>query len=116
MPRKLSHNGLVTLRLAKSDARQTYSGLLWEAERKGFKAGWVKHKFREIFGGWPNPQSPVKPTEPASDLREWLKMQSRRFRAKKVREEAKATVAVKPVAAEVMENSLMSDDDWKVRL
>ncbi len=87
MPKPLSHNGLVLLRLRDSDCRTTYSQLLCVAKEKGYSRGWVAHKFREIFNGWPKPRAAVEPQEPEPLLREWLGIVSRRFRAKKKREE-----------------------------
>src|SRR5215472_13930301 len=88
MPRKLSHNGLVELRIKEADPRQTYAGLLWIKAKKGYSYGWVCHKFREIFGKWPRPLSKVEPVSPDVQLVEWLGIINGRYRAKKRREEA----------------------------
>ncbi len=89
MPKPLSHNGLVFLRLQASNYRKTYAGLLYIAKEKGYPYGWVWHKFINIFNGRPKPLSPVEPQEPESDLWEYVATTNRNFRAKKKREEAK---------------------------
>jgi hypothetical protein len=99
MPRKLSHNGLVILRLGQSDPRETYAGLLWTAQDKGYKNGWVAHKFREIFGKWPKPKSVVEPSQPEADLQEWLGITRKRYRAKKKREEIKNGIVTQDYSA-----------------
>jgi len=102
----------VILKVQSSDPRQTYAGLLWMQRRKGYTYGWVCHKFREIFGKWPRPQSKVEPVEPNSELREWLGIINGRYRAKKKREEAR----VAELKANDMLPSFMMPEDWDVRL
>lgn len=119
MARKLSHNGLVELKVKNGDPRETYAGLLWEAARKGYKHGWVCHKFREIFGKWPRPKSKVEPTPPDSHLREFLQIINGRYRAHKKREEAAREAreaAVVELKSEGLMPSFMTPEDWDVKL
>jgi hypothetical protein len=37
----------------KDEKQDFYSGLLMIAKQRGFKEGWVSHKYREKFGEWP---------------------------------------------------------------
>lgn len=90
MPRALSHNGLIALKVKALDYREVYAGLLWVAENSGFKNGWVAHKFKEIYGKWPRPTTVVEPQAPDNILREWLGIERARYRAKKKREEVRA--------------------------
>jgi hypothetical protein len=85
MPRRLSHNGLVALRLRCHSPRAVYAGLLWVREHRGHKAGWAAHKFRGIFGKWPRPQSRVEPAAPSNDLIEWLGIERKRYGAQRRR-------------------------------
>jgi len=112
MVRKLSHNGLVILKVQGGDPRETYAGLLWTQQQKGYRFGWVANKFRAIFGKWPRPQSKVEPVPPNSELREYLGIMNTRYRAKKKREEAKDPLARFRAA----EPSFMNPEDWDVRL
>jgi hypothetical protein len=116
MAGKLSHNGLIELKVKAGDPRETYAGLLWVQRRQGYAFGWVAHKFRAIFGKWPRPQSKVEPVAPNMELREWLGIMNTRFRAKKKREELKREAAVAELEANDMVASFMTPEDWEVRL
>jgi hypothetical protein len=83
---------------------------------KGYTYGWVCHKFREIFGGWPRPTTDVEPAPPNSDLREWIGIINTRYRAKKKREEAAKEAVVAELKANDMLPSFMTPEDWEVRL
>ncbi len=89
MARPLSHNGLVALRLKHENPREVYAGLLWVCQGKGYKLVWCAYKFHDIFGKFPRPLTAVEPKEPSNDLREWLGISVRRWKAKKRRQEAK---------------------------
>lgn len=56
---------------------ETYSGLLWWANYKGYKRGWASNKFKEMFGHWPD-SIKVEPRPPTMAL-------SRRIRAMQIR-------------------------------
>ena len=112
MTKPLSHNGLIILKVRASDPRETYAGLLWIQEHKGYRNGWVAQKFRAIFGKWPKPKSKVEPVPPNNDLREYLAIMNSRFRAKKKREEAK----VGELKTKGLLPSFMTLEDWEVKL
>lgn len=95
MGRKLSHNGLVENQIKTKPPRKVYSWLLWIAQNRGFKPGWVKHKFHEIFGKWPRPTTPVEPEAPDTLLVEWLGIERKRFAARKRRMERREGAAFK---------------------
>lgn len=52
--------------------RAFYAGLLWYAESKGYKKGWVAHKYQEKFGAWPR-LGEVTPCDPDAMVLNWLK-------------------------------------------
>lgn len=54
---------------------EAYGMLKTVATQKGHKDGWAAHKFRELFGVWPN-HPPVREApliEPSPDMLNWLK-------------------------------------------
>jgi hypothetical protein len=95
MPRPLSHNGLIVLKVAHSNPKEVYEGLVWEAKNRGYKDGWIAHKFKEIFGKWPKPTSAITPRPPCSELREWFCITRTRYRAKKGREKTREQTKAK---------------------
>jgi hypothetical protein len=112
MPRPLSHNGLIILKIKGSDPRTTYAGLLWEAARKGYRPGWTYNKFKEIFGKKPRPISKVEPMVPDTELREYLTITNNRFAAKMRRQRAKDPLQRFAAA----EPAFMTAEDWDVKL
>lgn len=50
---------------------ETYSGLLWWSEYKGYQRGWAANAFKEIFGKWPNGLK-VQPSPPDMRLSRWI--------------------------------------------
>jgi hypothetical protein len=112
MPRPLSHNGLIILKVKGSDPRTTYAGLLWEAARKGYRHGWTLNKFKEIFGKWPRPKSKVEPIVPDTELREYLTITNNRYAAKKRRERER----VQQLTDDGLLPSFMTAEDWEVKL
>ncbi len=99
MAKRVTHSTLVFHEIKKGAPREIYSGLLWIAKERGFKDGWVAHKFREVFGGWPKPKTPIQPEQPTAILVEWLGIEKRRWRARKKREEAKTLQSVQQAPA-----------------
>ncbi len=53
------------------DKPDTYAGLLWYCQQKGFKNGWAFHKFVEIFNEPPGGLN-VLPKPPTKDLLKWI--------------------------------------------
>lgn len=94
MGKRITRNGFVFNQVKAKGPRVIYSGLLWLAQNRNFKPGWVAHKFKEIFGKWPRPTTPVSPEPPESILVEWLGIERKRFKARKKREEAKQGAAI----------------------
>lgn len=60
-----------------------YGQLMWVVNNRGYKAGWAAHKYREIFGFWPNGIGYAPPEYPDDNLmllinrmqREWKRAQ-----------------------------------------
>jgi hypothetical protein len=50
-----------------------YSGLLFIAQERGYKHGWVSHQFKERFGCWPNYVSFTPPAPPSVGVLNWVK-------------------------------------------
>ena len=42
------------------------------ATERGYKAGWIAHKFKEKFGTWPPPRS-APPIEPSPEVLAWVR-------------------------------------------
>lgn len=116
---------LCLLRVQAMEKREVWAGLLWVSQQKNYKTGWARWKFREIFGGWPKPQSEIAPTPPPHELVEWLGRQVRAWKARKRREERairdspdqekRSSDHASPVAG-LYGSNLMAESDWDVRL
>lgn len=52
--------------------QEIYSQLLYIAQDRGYKSGWVAHKYRERFGVWPRTMKDV-PAPPSRQLLGWLR-------------------------------------------
>ena len=46
--------------------------LTWVARKRGYKDGWVAHKYREKFGDWPRQRS-VSPMQPEPATLSWMR-------------------------------------------
>jgi hypothetical protein len=123
MPRPLSHNGLVILKVKGSDYRKTYSGLLWTRIKKLYRPGWTAMKFREIFGKWPRPLTPVEPIPPDAELQEYLFIMNARYAARIRRQERqkerderdegqRLELQGEAMAAQGLMPSFMTAEDW----
>src|SRR5690242_17074028 len=56
--------------------QQTYSGLLWFAQSRGYKQGWVGMKYRTLFGSWPPDEySSLEAETPSQELMLWERKQ-----------------------------------------
>lgn len=84
-------------------ARRTAEGLPDPAERmrwhgmlthiandRGYKPGWVAHKFKEKFGAWPAARA-VMPIEPSREVLSWVR--SRNIAWAKAQEKINRTAA-----------------------
>jgi superfamily II DNA or RNA helicase len=68
-----------TKKPASPDRKQhVYSQLLKIARERRYSAGWVSHKYREMFDVWPRGMKDVE-AAPTSELLGWLKSQQIRF-------------------------------------
>jgi superfamily II DNA or RNA helicase len=56
----------------KMDKQAFYSQLLAIASTKGYREGWISHKYREYFGVWPKGMEDVA-AEPTEEVRNFLK-------------------------------------------
>jgi superfamily II DNA or RNA helicase len=56
----------------KMDKQAFYSQLIAIAESKGYRDGWISHKYREYFGVWPRGLAEVA-AEPTAAVRNFLK-------------------------------------------
>ena len=67
------------IRDLKSLGRQTvYSQLLHIASKRKYSSGWADHKYRSIFGQWPNRQEQVH-EEPCHAVLAWVQSQTIRY-------------------------------------
>jgi DNA repair protein RadD len=55
------------------DSTIFYRELKHYAGERGYKAGWVAHKFRERFGCWPNGLEHLPPLEPSRATSNWIR-------------------------------------------
>jgi DNA repair protein RadD len=55
------------------DSTIFYRELKHYAWERGYKAGWVAHKFKERFGYWPNGLEHLTPLEPSRATQNWIR-------------------------------------------
>jgi superfamily II DNA or RNA helicase len=60
------------VRVLPIDELRFQQELSWIAREKGYKPGWVAHKFREKFGDWPRSRF-VEPIVPEQATRSWVR-------------------------------------------
>ena len=48
------------------------------AAERGYKDGWVCHKFKEKFGQWPAARE-IRPIEPSAEVRSWVRSRAIAF-------------------------------------
>jgi DNA repair protein RadD len=53
--------------------RRFYAELAFIARDRGYKRGWVAHKFKEKFGRWPNGLYNLMPLPPSDGTLRWVK-------------------------------------------
>ena len=56
----------------REDKQRFYSELLYIAQEKNYKSGWVSHKYRDKFGVWPKNLMEI-PIMPSSKTRSWIR-------------------------------------------
>jgi len=52
--------------------------LAYTAAERGYKSGWVAHKYREKFGEWPRSNS-VTPIKPSPEVLSWVRSRNIAF-------------------------------------
>jgi superfamily II DNA or RNA helicase len=50
-----------------------HAQLAYIARERGYRAGWVRHKYREKFGAWPAWGSTPEPMSPTAEVRSWVR-------------------------------------------
>ena len=60
--------------LSRENKQDVYSQLIAIKEKHGYSDGWLSHKYREIFGVWPNSLE-YSAKEPTQDVNNWVKYQ-----------------------------------------
>lgn len=73
--------------------RQTLAGLMRIAEYRGFKPGWIFHKFRALFGVSPKGVE-ARPEPATAELRLWIKRQARAWA--KAKRATEAPISLEP--------------------
>jgi DNA repair protein RadD len=58
--------------VADIDKQRWFNELAGFAREKGYKPGWVAHKFKEKFGRWPHSNA-VVPVAPSPEVRSWVR-------------------------------------------
>lgn len=69
------------------EKRQWYGMFKGHAEAKGYKEGWISHKYKEKFGVWPNSLKDTSSIEPTDEFRRWLKYLTIKWVKSKKKEE-----------------------------
>jgi len=54
------------------DKAEAYGQLLGYARSRGWKDGWAKHSYREMFGVWPSGLGGIAPRRPSRELMNWI--------------------------------------------
>ena len=61
-----------SIRAPHIDRQAFHRQLAWIARERGYKPGWVAHKYREKFRDWPRMRS-VEPMAPDAATRAWVR-------------------------------------------
>lgn len=111
------HRAELVQALKDAGPRTVYAGLLGLQQEKKYKRGWVAWCFKELFGGWPRPQSRVEAAEPSDELLEWYYLRPKGRRKVKP-EDQKVLVVEKPkpllVINGLVAGTLMRPEDMEV--
>jgi hypothetical protein len=59
-------------RAIRDEKQKFYSELIYIANERNYKSGWVSHKYREKFGVWPKNLMEV-PILPSNKTRSWIR-------------------------------------------
>lgn len=66
------HELISNSRAIKDEKQKFYSELIYIANEKNYKSGWISHKYREKFGVWPKNLMEV-PILPSTKTRNWIR-------------------------------------------
>jgi superfamily II DNA or RNA helicase len=75
-------------KVARFDKATFFAELKWYARSHGKQEGWASHKFREVFGVWPNKYKHVAPIKPSPETESWIR--SRNIAYAKARQKVEA--------------------------
>jgi hypothetical protein len=78
--------GLVTNGKAKAgvfDPAEWHAMLTHIAEQRGYKPGWIAHKFKEKFGFWPTRRY-VPAIEPSREVLSWVRSRNIAYAKRRV--------------------------------
>jgi DNA repair protein RadD len=67
-----------SVRAMPQDQQSFHQQLVWIAQHRGYKPGWVAHKYREKFGLWP-PRSVIEPRPPHPATLAWVRAGARAY-------------------------------------
>jgi DNA repair protein RadD len=73
-----------------ADRAQWHAMLTGIAGERGYKPGWIAHKYREKFGHWPNKGASVTPVAPSQEVRRWVKSRQIAYAKAKDRERSES--------------------------
>ena len=59
--------------MARKDRERWHAMLIQIANERDYKPGWVAHKYKEKFGGFPAWGASPKPLEPTPEVRSWVR-------------------------------------------
>ena len=60
-----------------SRQKEAFFGMLKQyASDHKYSSGWAAHKYRALFGVWPNRYKNAEPTEPTPDVKKWIVSQN----------------------------------------
>jgi len=63
---------------SKSEKEQIYRELLWVQRQRGYKPGWVNHKYKLRFGFWPKGVG-GDPIEPCIETKAWIRSEAIKY-------------------------------------
>jgi superfamily II DNA or RNA helicase len=67
-----------SVRAIPQDRQSFHQQLAWIAQQRGYKPGWVAHKYKQRFGAWP-PQRLVEPRPPHPATLAWVRAGARAY-------------------------------------
>jgi superfamily II DNA or RNA helicase len=76
----LVRNGRVQVPLYSPEDRARWHGMLTGvATERGYKPGWIAHKYKEKFGDWPARGNTVNPIKPTPEVLSWVRSRNIAF-------------------------------------